>query len=104
MFTRNAVRTTALSLSVLIVAAPAARATENASLPALPETEHFTIDPVVDGVLVAGGIGFAEMLSLILSTGEMTWDAGASNAVPPPAAATASVSHAEAESSPFRKR
>ena len=40
----------------------------------------------------------------ILSTGEMTWDAGASNAVPPPAAATASVSHAEAESSPFRKR
>jgi hypothetical protein len=71
MFTRNAVRTTALSLSVLIVAAPAARATENASLPALPETEHFTIDPVVDGVLVAGGIGFAEMLSLILSTGEI---------------------------------
>ena len=71
MFTRNAVRTTALSLSMLIVAAPAARATENASLPALPETEHFTIDPVVDGVLVAGGIGFAEMLSLILSTGEI---------------------------------
>jgi len=71
MFTRNAVRTTALSLSVLIVAAPAARATENAGLPALPETEHFTIDPVVDGVLVAGGITFAEMLSLILSTGEI---------------------------------
>jgi len=40
-------------------------------LPALPETEHFTIDPVVDGVLVAGGITFAEMLSLILSTGEI---------------------------------
>ena len=39
----------------------------------------------------------------ILSTGEMTWDAGASNAVPPPAAAP-SLSHAEAESSPFRKR
>ena len=39
----------------------------------------------------------------ILSTGEMTWDARASNAVPPPAA-TASVSQAEAESSPFRKR
>ena len=56
---------------MLIVAAPAARATENASLPALPETEHFTIDPVVDGVLVAGGITFAEMLSLILSTGEI---------------------------------
>ncbi len=40
----------------------------------------------------------------ILSTGEMTWDAGASNAVPPPPAATTSPSHAEAESSPFRKR
>jgi twitching motility protein PilT len=39
----------------------------------------------------------------ILSTGEMTWDAGASNAVPPPAA-TVSVAHAEAETSPFRKR
>jgi twitching motility protein PilT len=39
----------------------------------------------------------------ILSTGEMTWDGGASGAVPPPAAAT-SLSHAEVESSPFRKR
>ena len=39
----------------------------------------------------------------ILSTGEMTWDAGASAAVPPPAAAT-SLAHAEVESSPFRKR
>jgi twitching motility protein PilT len=40
----------------------------------------------------------------ILSTGDMTWDAGASNAVPPPPAAATSLSHAEAESSPFRKR
>jgi twitching motility protein PilT len=40
----------------------------------------------------------------ILSTGEMTWDAGASNSVPPPAATPTSVSHVEAESSPFRKR
>ena len=38
----------------------------------------------------------------ILSTGEMTWDAGASGAAPPAAATT--LSHAEAESSPFRKR
>ena len=38
----------------------------------------------------------------ILSTGEMTWDT-ASGALPPPAAPT-SLSHAEAESSPFRKR
>lgn len=39
----------------------------------------------------------------ILSTGEMTWDA-ASAAVPPPVATTSLSSHAEAESSPFRKR
>ena len=37
----------------------------------------------------------------ILSTGEMTWDAA--SGAPPPAATTA-LSHAEAESSPFRKR
>jgi hypothetical protein len=37
----------------------------------------------------------------ILSTGDMTWDTA--GAVPPPAAPT-SLSHAEAESSPFRKR
>ena len=37
----------------------------------------------------------------ILSTGDMTWDAAA-GAVPP--AASPSLSHAEAESSPFRKR
>jgi hypothetical protein len=37
----------------------------------------------------------------ILSTGELTWDA-ASGAPPP--AATTSLSHAEAERSPFRKR
>ena len=44
----------------------------------------------------------------ILSTGEMTWDAGASaagvSAAVPPPAATTSLSHAEVESSPFRKR
>jgi len=38
----------------------------------------------------------------ILSTGEMTWYAGASGAAPP--AGTTSLSPAEAESSPFRKR
>jgi undecaprenyl-diphosphatase len=61
----------ALSLSLLVALAPAARAAEGNSPPALPETDHFTIDPVVDGVLVAGGVTFAELLSLILSTGEI---------------------------------
>jgi len=40
----------------------------------------------------------------ILSTGEMTWDAAPGAVPPPPAAAATSLSHAEAESSPFRKR
>ena len=60
-----------LSVSLLasIVLGPGtARADE---VPHLSETEHFTIDPVVDGVLVVGGAGFAEMLSLILATGEI---------------------------------
>jgi undecaprenyl-diphosphatase len=60
-------------LSLALAAAPsAARADEPGPPPHLPETEHFTIDPVVDGVLVAGGITFSELLSMILSTGEIT--------------------------------
>ena len=51
--------------------APVARAQGDAPPPRLPESEHFTIDPVVDGVLVAGGITFSELLGLILSTGEI---------------------------------
>jgi len=61
-----------LLIPAILMAAPAARADEVNPLPRLPETEHFTIDPIVDGVLVAGGITFSELLSLILSTGEIT--------------------------------
>ena len=35
------------------------------------EGQHFTIDPVVDGVLIAGGFTFAELLGMIISTGEL---------------------------------
>ena len=41
------------------------------SIPHLGDGEHFTIDPVVDGVLIAGGIGFTGLLGLVLSTGEI---------------------------------
>jgi PAP2 superfamily len=59
-----------LSLLASLVLAPgAARADE--SPPHLSESQHFTIDPVVDGVLIVGGTGFAEILSRILSTGEI---------------------------------
>jgi undecaprenyl-diphosphatase len=34
--------------------------------------QHFTIDPVADGVVTAAGAGFSGMLALVLSTGEIT--------------------------------
>jgi undecaprenyl-diphosphatase len=34
--------------------------------------QHFSIDPVADGVLIGGGGGLAGLLSLVLSTGEIT--------------------------------
>jgi undecaprenyl-diphosphatase len=37
----------------------------------LERGQHFTIDPVSDGVLIAGGGALAGLLSLILSTGEI---------------------------------
>lgn len=39
--------------------------------PALQEGQHFTIDPVADGVLIGAGGGFAVVLTLILGTGEI---------------------------------
>ncbi len=35
------------------------------------EQHYFAVDPVVDGVFIGVGAGFTEMLSLILSTGEI---------------------------------
>jgi membrane-associated phospholipid phosphatase len=37
----------------------------------LEEGQHFTLDPVVDGVLTAAGFGFSGILELVLSTGEI---------------------------------
>ena len=37
----------------------------------LNEGQHFTIDPVSDGLLIAGGAGFSSLLTLVLSTGEI---------------------------------
>jgi undecaprenyl-diphosphatase len=63
-----------LLMTATLLASPLVHATDDETEPTpprLPKTEHFTIDPVVDGVLVAGGVTFAGMLSLILSTGEI---------------------------------
>jgi len=38
---------------------------------ALEEGQHFTVDPVADGVLIGGGAAVSGLLSLILSTGEI---------------------------------
>jgi membrane-associated phospholipid phosphatase len=63
----------ALALAVLATAAVApspARADEPGP-PRFTDRQHFTIDPVVDGMFVLGGATFDELLSLILSTGEI---------------------------------
>ncbi|HEY8040784.1 MAG TPA: phosphatase PAP2 family protein [Polyangiaceae bacterium] len=41
------------------------------SLPALGPGQHFTIRPVVDGVITAAGFGTAGILGLVLTTGEI---------------------------------
>jgi undecaprenyl-diphosphatase len=40
--------------------------------PAREPDQHFTLDPVADGALIAGGAGFSGLLEVILSTGEIT--------------------------------
>jgi membrane-associated phospholipid phosphatase len=67
-------RVTALGTCALLILSSAhALADEppSAGMPRLKDSEHFTIDPVVDGLLVIGGFTFSELLSLIISTGEI---------------------------------
>jgi undecaprenyl-diphosphatase len=40
--------------------------------PPLSSGQHFTIDPVADGVLTGTGAGFAALVGLVLQTGEIT--------------------------------
>lgn len=60
--------------ALAVLGSPAARAEPLRPVPgpALGYSAHFRIDPVVDGVLIAGGAGFSFMLSQVLSTGEIT--------------------------------
>jgi membrane-associated phospholipid phosphatase len=64
---------TAVAIAVLTstALAPSTARADDPSLPKLGETEHFTIDPVVDGILVGGGLTFDELLGLILASGEI---------------------------------
>ena len=62
-------------LSIILAAGILAQATSGVAQegqpPRFDPSQHFTIDPVVDGLLIVGGAGFAEVLSQILSTGEI---------------------------------
>jgi AAA family ATP:ADP antiporter len=72
---RRRYRLPALFASAVFVAAAVgpsvARADESVVAPRLDPSQHFTIDPVVDGVIIAGGAGFSFLLGQILSTGEI---------------------------------
>src|SRR4051812_25816153 len=63
----------AAAIAALLLASSPAHADEAVAepVPHLGEGDHFTIDPVVDGVLIAGGIGFTFLLGQVLSTGEI---------------------------------
>ncbi len=61
--------TTSMALALTtILASTSARAGD----PPRADDQHFTVDPVADGVLIAGSGGFSAILELILSTGEIT--------------------------------
>jgi undecaprenyl-diphosphatase len=61
-----------LALAVGLAAATGlAPRTAQADPPRREEGQHFTIDPVTDGILIGGGAGFSALLSLVLSTGEI---------------------------------
>jgi membrane-associated phospholipid phosphatase len=68
---RTRARTACLGVALGVqLLAGAARAEEGES-PRLGEGKHFIVDPVVDGVLISGGVAFSGLLSLVLSTGEI---------------------------------
>jgi hypothetical protein len=59
-------------VGALVLSTSAAKADEPklVSVP-LEEGQHFTLDPVSDGVLTAAGFGFSGLLGLVLNTGEI---------------------------------
>ena len=68
---RSLLRLAGAALALLAIAARSAAAQEEEPAPHFEPTQHFTIDPVVDGVLIVGGVGFSQILGLILSTNEI---------------------------------
>jgi len=60
----------AVAGAVVLSAAPAAHADE-ALTPSFEKGQHFTVDPVVDGVFISTSYGFSVLLGLVLGTGEI---------------------------------
>ena len=65
-------------VGAVVVSPAVARADEAGAPPRLKEGEHFTIDPVLDGMLIVGGFAFSELASAGAA-------GGASRQHPPPA-------------------
>jgi membrane-associated phospholipid phosphatase len=65
--------TALLPVMVLLSAVPAAPqpSVQEIATPHVADNQHFTIDPILDGLLIAGGATFDTLLSLIVSTGEI---------------------------------
>ncbi len=60
-----------ISIPLVIAAGISPAQADEPTSPRLLDSEHFTIDPVVDGVLIVGGASFDALLGLVLSTGEI---------------------------------
>jgi undecaprenyl-diphosphatase len=71
MFRRDPVHLALPAAVVCWVALAGADARADPPTQPLEEGQHFSVDPVADGVLIAGGAGFSGLLSLVLSTGEI---------------------------------
>jgi undecaprenyl-diphosphatase len=56
---------------LFVICATAGPARAEYKPPRLPDNEHFTIDPVVDGLLIVGGGTFDALLGEIVQTGEL---------------------------------
>jgi len=54
-----------------VVGAPSVVRADEAGPPHLPDNRHFTIDPIIDGMLITGGATFDVLLAMILSSNEI---------------------------------
>jgi membrane-associated phospholipid phosphatase len=68
---RKTLTSVACTFVATLALGPSPARADEPTPPKLAPGEHFTLDPVVDGLLVGGGTAFDGLLGLILSTGEI---------------------------------